>query len=208
MYTAPADIDLATHLARVPFCAHLGLYADETSALCHWHIPEAHELESWGDVRTYDGTVSLLQPLIAPLYNGKSAYELLAVLLEQSERSGRDIGGSAPEIHALLNRMFGAYAPLFWATLTCNVLVPQVLWSRRARANVPLLFVIALLVNIGMWLERFLIVVTGLYRNYLPSAWGMYYPNFLGLGHVSWHHRAVCRPAVAVCPFSPDDFDF
>jgi len=91
VYTAPADIDLATHLARVPFCVHLGLYVDETSARCHWHIPEAHELESWGDARAYDGTVSLLQPLIAPLYNGKSAYELLAMLLEQGERSGRDI---------------------------------------------------------------------------------------------------------------------
>jgi Ni/Fe-hydrogenase subunit HybB-like protein len=87
-------------------------------------------------------------------------------------------GGSAPEIQGVLNRMFGAYAPLFWAMLACNVLVPQVLWSRRARANVPLLFVIALLVNIGMWLERFIIVVTGLYRDYLPSAWGMYYPTF------------------------------
>jgi MoCo/4Fe-4S cofactor protein with predicted Tat translocation signal len=91
VYTAPADIDLATPLAQVPFSVHLGLYVDETSALCHWHIPEAHELESWGDARAYDGTVSLLQPLIAPLYNGKSAYELLAVLLEQSERSGRDM---------------------------------------------------------------------------------------------------------------------
>jgi molybdopterin-containing oxidoreductase family iron-sulfur binding subunit len=91
VYMAPADIDLATPLARVPFCAHLGLYADETSALCHWHIPEAHELESWGDARAYDGTVSLLQSLIAPLYNGKSAYEVLAALLTQGERSGHDI---------------------------------------------------------------------------------------------------------------------
>jgi len=91
VYTAPVDIDMASALARVPSSVRLGLYVDETSALCHWHIPEAHELESWGDARAYDGTVSLLQPLIAPLYDGKSAYELLAVLLEQSERSGRDI---------------------------------------------------------------------------------------------------------------------
>src|SRR5262249_28132186 len=90
-YTAPADVDLATSLAKVPFSVHLGLYNDETSVLCQWHIPEAHELESWGDARAYDGTVSLLQPLIAPLYNGKSAYELLAMLLEQPERSGGDI---------------------------------------------------------------------------------------------------------------------
>src|SRR5262249_13523657 len=54
VYTAPADMDVATHLAKVPFSVHVGLYADETSAHCHWHIPEAHELESWGDARAYD----------------------------------------------------------------------------------------------------------------------------------------------------------
>jgi molybdopterin-containing oxidoreductase family iron-sulfur binding subunit len=91
VYTAPADMDVATALTKVPFKVHLGLYADETSARCHWHIPETHELESWGDARAYDGTVSLLQPLIAPLYKGKSMYELLAVLLGQPEQSGREI---------------------------------------------------------------------------------------------------------------------
>jgi molybdopterin-containing oxidoreductase family membrane subunit len=85
--------------------------------------------------------------------------------------------GSAPETFGMHNRMFGAYAPLFWGMLACNVLAPQVFWFRRARASVPLLFVIALLVNIGMWLERFVIVVTGLYRDYLPSAWDIYYPT-------------------------------
>jgi molybdopterin-containing oxidoreductase family iron-sulfur binding subunit len=63
---------------------HLGQQEDETAELCHWHIPEAHYLESWGDVRAFDGTVSIIQPLIAPLYEGKSAHELLAVLLGQA----------------------------------------------------------------------------------------------------------------------------
>jgi Ni/Fe-hydrogenase subunit HybB-like protein len=76
------------------------------------------------------------------------------------------------------NRMSGPYAPLYWGMLACNVLAPQALWLRRVRSSVPVLFVIALLVNIGMWLERFVIVVTGLHRDYLPSAWGMYYPTF------------------------------
>jgi molybdopterin-containing oxidoreductase family membrane subunit len=58
--------------------------------------------------------------------------------------------------------------------LACNVLVPQVLWFRRARSNVPLLFVIALIVNAGMWMERYIIVVTSLHRDFLPSSWGMY----------------------------------
>jgi Ni/Fe-hydrogenase subunit HybB-like protein len=85
--------------------------------------------------------------------------------------------GNEYEIFTLYNRMFGPYAPLYWAMLGCNVLEPQVLWFRRARASVPLLFVVALLVNIGMWLERFTIVVTSLHRDFLPSSWGMYYPT-------------------------------
>jgi len=70
---------------------HLNLYEDETSALCHWHIPEAHYLESWSDIRAYEGTVSIIQPLIAPLYNGKSVHEILAALTDQSDRSGYDL---------------------------------------------------------------------------------------------------------------------
>src|SRR5437773_7024060 len=90
--------------------------------------------------------------------------------------------GNDYEIFTLYNRMFGPYAPLYWAMLGCNVLVPQVLWFRRARASVPLLFVVALLVNIGMWLERFTIIVMSLHRDFLPSSWGMYYPTFWDWG--------------------------
>ena len=85
--------------------------------------------------------------------------------------------GNDYEIFTLYNRMFGPYAPLYWLMLGCNVLAPQVLWFRRARGSVPLLFVIALIVNVGMWLERFTIVVTSLHRDFLPSSWGMYYPT-------------------------------
>jgi MoCo/4Fe-4S cofactor protein with predicted Tat translocation signal len=87
VYTAPVDLRFAEHLDKVDLRVHLSLYDDETSALCHWHIPEAHYLESWSDTRAYDGTVSIIQPLIAPLYNGKSAHELLAVLTDQPTRS-------------------------------------------------------------------------------------------------------------------------
>jgi molybdopterin-containing oxidoreductase family membrane subunit len=78
------------------------------------------------------------------------------------------------EGYMMLNRMTGPYAPMFWALMVCNVIVPQLLWFPRLRANVPLLFVIALVVNLGMWLERYIIVVTSLHRDYLPSSWGMY----------------------------------
>ena len=76
------------------------------------------------------------------------------------------------------NRALGPYAPCFWAMMVCNVLVPQLFWSRRLRRSPPVLFAAALAVNLGMWLERFVIVVTSLHRDYLPSSWGMYIPTF------------------------------
>ncbi|HXG63624.1 MAG TPA: TAT-variant-translocated molybdopterin oxidoreductase [Blastocatellia bacterium] len=92
VYNAPADLNFRDLLQRVPFTAHLSLYNDETSAWCKWHIPAAHYLESWGDVRAYDGTVTIIQPLIRPLYqNLRSAYEVLAALTPQPERTGYDI---------------------------------------------------------------------------------------------------------------------
>jgi Ni/Fe-hydrogenase subunit HybB-like protein len=75
------------------------------------------------------------------------------------------------------NRVTGPYAPAYWALLLCNVVIPQALWFRRVRSSVPLLFVLSLVVNVGMWLERFIIVVTSLHRDFLPSSWGMYSPT-------------------------------
>ncbi|MBZ5697441.1 MAG: TAT-variant-translocated molybdopterin oxidoreductase [Acidobacteriia bacterium] len=90
-YDAPADLGLKELLPKVKFSVRLGLYEDETSALCHWHIPQAHSLESWGDARAYDGTVTVIQPLIAPLYVGKSEYEFLELLNGQTGKSPHDI---------------------------------------------------------------------------------------------------------------------
>jgi molybdopterin-containing oxidoreductase family iron-sulfur binding subunit len=90
-YNAPADFNFAELMAKVVLSVRLGLYYDETSEYSRWHIPEAHYLEAWSDVRSYDGTASIVQPLILPLYGGKSAHELLSALLGQPERSGYDI---------------------------------------------------------------------------------------------------------------------
>jgi molybdopterin-containing oxidoreductase family iron-sulfur binding subunit len=110
-FTAPADLELAEALQRVRFRARLGLYEDETSRLCHWHIPEAHYLESWGDVRAFDGTASIIQPLIAPLYQGRSAHEMIAAVLGNSGASGYQIvrdywsaAGAAPDFEAFWRR--------------------------------------------------------------------------------------------------------
>ncbi len=78
---------------------------------------------------------------------------------------------------SLLNRMTGPYAFFYWMLIACNIVIPQSLWSSRVRSSVPALFVISLIVNVGMWLERFVIVVISLHRDFLPSSWGMYYPT-------------------------------
>jgi len=93
IYDAPADFDFASALraSNIPQRVHLGLYQNETAELCHWHVNEAHYLEAWSDARAYDGTVSIVQPLIAPLYDGKSAHELVALMAGQSGASGHDL---------------------------------------------------------------------------------------------------------------------
>jgi MoCo/4Fe-4S cofactor protein with predicted Tat translocation signal len=92
-YDAPSDLDFAGVLknGKIPLRVHLGLYQNETAELCQWHINQAHELEAWGDARAYDGTVSIIQPLIAPLYNGKSALEFVALLSGQADSTGYDL---------------------------------------------------------------------------------------------------------------------
>ena len=92
VYTAPADLNLADLLPKVNFSARLGLHEDETSALCQWHIPARHYLESWGDARAYDGTLSLVQPLIEPLYpESRSVYQLLAIMAGQPDQINYDL---------------------------------------------------------------------------------------------------------------------
>ena len=90
VYTAPADLDFVTALAQVPVSLHLSEHFDETSALVRWHVPKTHYLETWSDARAYDGTTTILQPLISPFYGGKSEHELLAAALGQPA-SGYDI---------------------------------------------------------------------------------------------------------------------
>jgi len=88
VYDAPA---ITTALANIPWIAHVGLYNDETAAKATWHVPMAHTLESWGDATAFDGTVSAIQPLIAPLYGGKSAMEVLANALGEPLKTDYDL---------------------------------------------------------------------------------------------------------------------
>ncbi len=92
-YDAPADLEFVSALksSAAGFKIYLGSHRNETAELCQWHVPEAHYLESWSDARAYDGTVSIVQPLIEPLYGGKTAHEVIAILAGQSGVTGHDL---------------------------------------------------------------------------------------------------------------------
>ena len=91
VYSAPASLNFEAAIRKARLVVRLGQFFDETSRWSHWHIPEAHYLETWSDARAFDGTVTIMQPLIEPLYGGKSAHELLSILLGKPDQSSHDI---------------------------------------------------------------------------------------------------------------------
>jgi len=90
IYSAPADLEFAAAFDKANIVAHLGSHLDETGSIAHWHIPAAHSLESWSDARAYDGTVSIVQPLIDPLYGGKTSHHVFQTLLNEPGLSPYD----------------------------------------------------------------------------------------------------------------------
>ena len=91
VFTSPADLDFAKAIQKVATRVHVGLFDDETAALCHWHVPSTHFLEEWSDARAHDGTASIVQPLIAPLYQGRSFHEVLVALSANPDRKSLDV---------------------------------------------------------------------------------------------------------------------
>ena len=87
--------------------------------------------------------------------------------------------GNEYEGFAFINRAFGPYAWAYWIMVSCNVLSPQIFWFKKARRNIAIIFTASLLVNVGMWFERFVIVVTSLANDFLPSSWGVYEPTWV-----------------------------
>jgi molybdopterin-containing oxidoreductase family iron-sulfur binding subunit len=122
VYSAPADLGFGEQMHKVRVRAHLSLHANETSAISHWQIPETHFLEAWSDARAFDGTVSIVQPLIAPLYGGRSAHEVLATLSDRPERTGYQIvrehwmraRGASPSVAQGLSPAPDAEFETFW----------------------------------------------------------------------------------------------
>jgi molybdopterin-containing oxidoreductase family membrane subunit len=86
------------------------------------------------------------------------------------------------EQFAFINRAFGPYAWAYWIMFSCNVFIPQLFWFKKFRRSIPVMFVIAILVNVGMWFERFVIIVSSLHRDFLPSSWGYFTPTLIDLG--------------------------
>jgi molybdopterin-containing oxidoreductase family membrane subunit len=86
------------------------------------------------------------------------------------------------ESYAFINRATGPYWWSYWAMMTCNVISPQLFWSKKLRVNIPFTFFMSIVVNIGMWFERFVIIVTSLHRAYIPAQWSMYHPSWVEVG--------------------------
>jgi Alternative complex III, ActD subunit len=85
--------------------------------------------------------------------------------------------GNPYEVYVFLNRALGPYAWAYWIMISCNVISPQVFWFKKARTSIPILFTLSIIINIGMWFERFVIIVTSLHRDFLPSSWGYFSPT-------------------------------
>ncbi len=90
--------------------------------------------------------------------------------------------GNQYERYVFLNRATGPYAWAYWSMIACNVIFPQVFWFKRMRTSIPVMFVVSILINVGMWFERFVIIVTTLHRDYIPASWGMYSPTIWDMG--------------------------
>jgi molybdopterin-containing oxidoreductase family iron-sulfur binding subunit len=134
VYTAPADLGFAGAMNKVALRVHLSLHDDETSALCHWQIPEAHFLESWSDARAYDGTASIVQPLIAPLYGGRTAHELLAAMSDRPERSAYDM---VRDFWKAQNRAPASDFDAAWARWLHDGVIPDTAFAPRSVSARP-----------------------------------------------------------------------
>ncbi len=192
VYDAPADLDFTAALGRVPLSIHLHEYQNETSRKSTWHLPKSHFLEAWGDARTWDGTVTVAQPLIAPLYGGVSTIELLSMLL------GEDKGGDTlvQEAHAKLGVTAGwrqsvhdGFVPntqLPTAQVTVAGFAPpqltqsQLGGTKRANGDIEVVFHISPFSYDG---------------RYANNAWLQETPDFLT--KVTWDNYALVGPETA-----------
>jgi len=124
VYNAPVNLNFADALKRVPNTIHLAMHEDETSRLCKWHLSQAHYLESWGDARTFNGTASIVQPLIEPLFEGRSLIEVLSLIVDEKPRSGYDIVRET--VKSLVGKSFTEYR---WKKLLAEGVIAGTEWK-------------------------------------------------------------------------------
>lgn len=111
--------------------------------------------------------------------------------------------GAAYERYVFLNRALGPYAWAYWTMVTCNVFVPQLLWFKKFRRSVLLMYPVVILVNVGMWFERFVIVVTSLHRDFLPSSWDYFKPTWVDVGLLVGSFGLFLTMLLLFCRFLP-----
>lgn len=131
VYDAAPELKFVEALGKAGNAIHWGLYSDETGERCAWHIPAAHYLESWGDARSYDGTAVIIQPLIAPLYGGRTAHELVSALVDDAPQKGYDL------VRATWQQQFGDTFDAAWHESLANGLVADSQFSPRTPALQP-----------------------------------------------------------------------
>jgi Fe-S-cluster-containing dehydrogenase component/anaerobic selenocysteine-containing dehydrogenase len=209
VYTAPADLDFAGALRQVPRTVHHGLYHDETSAHCHWFLPATHFLESWGDARAYDGTLTFVQPLLRPLYGSRSMVEILAAFAGRFDIDGHTLLQSfwLPRLPAApssswhweqsLQRGFldgSQHAPVPLASLVINWSEAALALDRVARAAAPAApaAVTASPRTLELAFEPSPTVYDGRFAN---NGWLLELPQ--PLTKLTWDNAALVSPAMA-----------
>jgi molybdopterin-containing oxidoreductase family iron-sulfur binding subunit len=120
VYDAPSDLGFSEKLAKVPFSVHASSFFDETGEKCSWHVPRAHEYESWGDARSLEGAVSVQQPLILPLFSGRSDIELLALAASAPDKNGHEAVRTTVRDLALASRSLTGCGPFVDGRAECR----------------------------------------------------------------------------------------
>lgn len=193
VYTAPADLDFTEAFNRVPTRIHLSQYDDETSRQCTWHVPQAHFLEAWGDARAYDGTYSIVQPLIEPLWGGKSAIELAALLGDQPS-SGYDL------VRKTFRSVTGQDSEERWRKTLHDGLLADSQWPEESPELLPELSASSVSASVTEWNGKDLEIVfcrdplmyDGRFAN---NGWLQETPD--PMTKLTWDNAALVSPATA-----------
>ena len=193
VYTAPADLDFAARLRSVAFTVHHGGYADETATLCTWHLPESHFLETWSDLRGYEGTATLLQPLIEPLYATRGALEVLYLVAEGARGAAYDLVRETWQ-----EQRGGSGFDLAWSgwlnagTVDGTAVAPMADGAESAARSFPVLAPSAPSAVPMLILTPDASVLDGRWSN---NAWLQELPR--PLSHLVWDNAALVSPALA-----------